>query len=343
MEVHSTNLQEPSKDPGSALTQAGKVAIAYLEETGQAMKNQSYMMFCHMAEQALKLGESHPHIEFEAASLKASIAPDTAKDPSGWISPLWKSLEALQVQWAQGMTETAQARGLGFVPALKKVPGSPAQYQFLAKPLSQSDAESVTVVVPTGGLRYTSAAVAAPGAMLSATLRSGTVRLAPFLFSVGGALALLALFVLFSAWLMVTYGLRLNSPVTTAHMSLVVVWGVFALFLYRTARFVGHLGDLGIVMAPDAFVPFKEDHVTLEIRRGPQDESVNFAFVRYTAICPVCDGKVLLHDGEREFLGRIVGRCRLSPREHVYTFDQNLHIGHALRPYGSRANVSEAT
>jgi len=88
--------------------------------------------------------------------------------------------------------------------------------------------------------------------------------------------------------------------------------------VYRTFRFLGDLGDLGIVITPDITVPFKEDHVTLEMRRSSQDKQVSFAFVRYSAICPVCGGKVLLHDGGGEFIGRMVGRCHLSPREHVF-------------------------
>lgn len=128
-----------------------------------------------MAEQAVKLGASHPHIEFEAASLKAIVAPDSSKDPSGWISQLWKDLEKNQERWAQGMTETAKVMGLDFAPLLMKVPGSPAKYQLLAKPVGETASESEPWTVPPGGLRYTPAAVAAPGAMINATLRRGVV------------------------------------------------------------------------------------------------------------------------------------------------------------------------
>lgn len=332
MAVHSINLHEPSKEPGSALTQAGEVAIRYLEQTGQAMKNQSFMIFQHMAEQAAKLGELHPHIEFEAAALKAIVTPDSSKDPSGWISQLWKELEKNQERWAQGMTETAKAMGFGFVPVLKKVPGSPAKYLLLAEPVSESDAESKMVTVPQGALRYTSAAVAAPGAMIHATLRRGIVpNVRPLFIFVVASLVVLALLVLVLGWRMLSLALQMNSPVTTAQVAYVFFWAGVALIIYRIFRFVGDLGDLGIVMAPDFMVPFKEDHVTLEVRRNPHDKEVNFAFVRYTAICPVCCGAVLLHDGQKEFKGRIVGRCRLSPREHVFTFDQRLHTGHPLR------------
>ncbi len=126
MAVHSINLQEPSKEPASALMQAGQVAIEFLEQTDRAKKNQSFMIFWHMAKSAANHEKHYPQIEFEAAALKEMVAPSVSKDPSGWISPLWRDLENNQKLWSQGMTETAKAMGLGFVPILKKVSGSPA-------------------------------------------------------------------------------------------------------------------------------------------------------------------------------------------------------------------------
>ena len=332
MAVHSIDLQEPSKEPSSPLTQAGEVAIRYLEQTGQARKNQSFMIFQHMAEQAAKLGASHQYIEFEAASLKAIVAPDSSKDPSGWISQLWKELEKSQERWSQGMAETAKVMGSDFAPLLMKVPGSPAKYQLLAKPISETGPESEISTLPPGGLRYTPAAVAAPGAMINATLRRGVVsHVLPLVIFAVACLVALACLVLVVGWWMFSVGVRMNSPVTTAHLSYLFIWAAFALLVYRAFRFVGDLGDLGIVMAPDILVPFKEDHVTLEVRRDSPDKEVKFAFVRYAGICPACGGTVLLHDGQQEFIGRIVGRCRLSPREHVFSFDQKLHAGYPLR------------
>jgi hypothetical protein len=290
------------------------------------------MILQHMAEQAVKLGELYPHIEFEAASLKEIVAPRSSKDPSGWISQLWKDLEKYQERWAEGMAESARSMGLSFVPVLKKVPGSPAKYILQAEPLSESDTAFEAAPVPQGGLRYTSAAVAAPGSLVLATLRNGTVAKAmPVTIFAVVILVMLAWVLLLLGWRMFSLASQMNSPVTTAQLANMFLWLGVAVLVYRAFRFVGDLGDLGIVMAPEIMVPFKDDHVTLEVRRSPQDKEVNFAFVRYTGICPVCGGTVLLHDGEKEFMGRIVGRCRLSPREHVFTFDQKLHTGYPLR------------
>jgi len=90
-------------------------------------------------------------------------------------------------------------------------------------------------------------------------------------------------------------------------------------------------GDAAAFFAKEFLVPFKADHVTLELRPKQGDKKGELAFVRYTASCPLCAGLVLLHDGGDEFKDRIVGRCDNSPREHVYSFDQKLHVGHSMR------------
>lgn len=333
--VQSPNLQVPYEEAPPPLRQAGQVALAFLKNTGQERKNQAFLIFGLLATHADQRGEALDLIELEASSIKESIAPKVGKEPSAWISPLWKQLEVEQEGWALGMEETARALGTKWVPTLNKVPGSPAQYQFLASPLSQKSNDELRTAVPEGGIRYTSASVAPPGSAMLAALRVGWLRnTLPLAISVGAVVAMLAMLVLFTAWLMVSYGARLNTPVTTAQITLVVVWGTLAYLLSRVFCFLSDLGDLGIVIAPEAMVPFKEDHVTLEIRRNAAAKQVSFAFVRYAAICPLCGGNVLLHEGNGEFAGRIIGRCRLAPREHVYSFDQQLHVGHPLRSHG---------
>lgn len=53
---------------------------------------------------------------------------------------------------------------------------------------------------------------------------------------------------------------------------------------------------------------------------------------RYVADCPICDAEtVMLARGGVEFPGRIVGRCRNSPREHVFSFDRVTLEGSPLR------------
>lgn len=331
-DLQSPNVLVPSEAEDSPLAQAGKVALTFLADTGQEARNQAALIFHHMATLAVARGHSLQHIEFESAALKEVVAPQALKEPSAWLSPQWKRLEVYQEEWAQGIHATAVQLGCKFVPKFKKLHGSPARYRLEAEPLRYEESEGKLASTPEGGLRYTPAAVAAPGALLLVGLRNGVMRhTLPLIISTSVVAALLALVLLGSSWLILVMGLRMHTPVTTAQLTVAVVMSLAFWVSRRFFHFLGTLADFGIVMAPEVFVPFKEDHVTLELRPRVGDKKGEFAFVRYTAICPLCSGQVLLHDGGHEFTGRIVGRCGSSPREHVFSFDQKLHVGHSLR------------
>lgn len=327
--LQSSNLLVPSE---SALTQAGKVALTFLEDTGQAERNQAVQVFRHMAHIAAERGHELSNIEYETVALKEIVAANALKGASAWMSPLWKQLEDLQESWGPGLRSTAIQMGYRFTPKLRKLHGSPAKYQLTAEPVEMDDGDMHPTPTPDGGIRYTPAAVAAPGALISAGLRGGVVRhTLPLIVSTSAFVSIAILLLSFSAWWMVVTGLRSNSPLSAAHVSYAVMWCFASWTVWGLFKFMSQLADLGIVMAPEFLVPFKEDHVTLELQPRDGDKKGAFAFVRYTATCPQCKGRVLLHDGGEEFKGRIVGRCGSSPREHVFSFDQKLHVGRLMR------------
>jgi hypothetical protein len=333
-DVQSSNILVPSESVEPALVQAGKVALTFLEDTGQESRNQATQIFHLMAEFAVERGSLLPNIEYETGPLKELVAPSSAKGASAWMSPQWKQLEKLQSEWGPGLRATAIQLGFGFTPRLRKLHGSPVKYQLVAEPIGAEETEFHQTPTPDGGLRYTPAAMAAPGALLLAGLRNGVLsNTLPLVISAGVSVLLVLAFVLLSGWWIFVLGLRWNAPLTTAHISILALWCVAAWAVIRLFKFLGHLGDLGIVMAPEFLVPFKADHVTLELRPREGNKKGEFAFVRYTANCPLCAGLVMLHDGGDEFKDRIVGRCKNSPREHVYSFDQKLHVGHSMRSH----------
>jgi hypothetical protein len=331
-DVQSSNILVPSESAEPALVQAGKVALTFLEQTGQASRNQAAQIFHLMAEYAVERGSLLPNIEYETGPLKDLVAPASAKGASAWMSPLWKQLEKLQTEWEPGLRATAIQSGFRFTPRLRKLQGSPVKYQLVAEPIGAQESELHQISTPVGGVRYTPAAVAAPGSLLKAGLRDGVMRnTLPLVISAGVSVFLVLVLIVISGWWMFVLGLRWNAALTTAHISILAIWCFAAWAVVRLFKFLGQLADLGIVMAPEFLVPFKADHVTLELRPKQVDKKGEFAFVRYTASCPLCAGLVLLHDGGDEFKDRIVGRCDNSPREHVYSFDQKLHVGHSMR------------
>jgi hypothetical protein len=47
----------------------------------------------------------------------------------------------------------------------------------------------------------------------------------------------------------------------------------------------------------------------------------------YSAKCPICDGTVFIDNGRNIYKGRLVGRCRKSQTEHVFSFDHVTKAG----------------
>lgn len=314
------------------LAQAAAVACAYLTETQQTRKNQAYAVLFELASRTLSQAREGKTTEFLASNLKAGVAPDATKEASGWLSPLWNRLVDDEPQWQEGLTDTARTLGLGFVPKLSKLRGSPSVYSLEAVPVPQG-AQSVAVEpTPAGGLRYTAAAVAAPAAWLSGALRTGVVKWTVGLrWTVLGSILAATIAALGMLWLTVTLGLRVTRPLSLGDMTGILIMGGALAALVPVYRFLDDLFDLRIVMAPSFLTSIAQDNVTLEFRRSaPGDDVGELAFVRYTATCPHCGGAVLLHPGRAAFPDRLVGRCMRSAREHVFSFDPVSRVGRPL-------------
>ena len=74
-----------------------------------------------------------------------------------------------------------------------------------------------------------------------------------------------------------------------------------------------------------------DEGVVLDRHRS-EDGSRSVILRRYIADCPICDEtSVIVAAGEPEWRMRIIGRCRNSPREHVFSFDRVTLEGAPLR------------
>ena len=89
---------------------------AFLETTRQERKSQAHEVLSELALRTLERANQGQSTEFTAQNLKAGVAPGVTKDPSGWLSPLWAKLLALEPQWQEGMAETARTLGVEFIP-----------------------------------------------------------------------------------------------------------------------------------------------------------------------------------------------------------------------------------
>lgn len=85
-----------------------------------------------------------------------------------------------------------------------------------------------------------------------------------------------------------------------------------------------------VMLAPWWMQSVEEERL-LELRMPPRYETKNIKAVSYSAVCPICEGKVFAKSGGLEFWGRIIGRCNDSPIEHIFSFDHVSRRGVYLR------------
>ena len=329
----SETVYGPSLDADeSPLMQAAKVACAYIKSAQQDRRSKAFDVMHELAVETLKRAEAGKPTEFTAVILQAGVAPNAAKEPSGWLSPLWNRLVSDEPQWAEGLAETARQLGLCFIPKLVKTHGSPAYYSLQPVPIT-TQAKTVTdTPLPEGGLRYIPASVKAPGAWLSGALGNGIVRWTMGVrITIAGSFALVSFAVIGLVWLRLTLGLRSTQPLTLSDLLGIGLLLGLAWQTIQAHRFLADLFDLRIVLAPSFITPITEDNVTLELRHASADDDVGeLAFVRYTATCPICDGNVFIDSGRTAFPDRLVGRCRRAAREHVFSFDPSTRVGRPL-------------
>jgi len=312
--------------------QAATVVLAYLQNTKLALRSRAYEVLGELATQTLERLKRGQSADIATLSLKTGVAPDVAKEPSAWLSPHWATLMRAEPGWQEGMADEARRLGIEVVPKLDKSPGNPAYYRILASPIPAQEAVPEVAPVPEGGIYYTAEAVAAPGSWLLKAWRSGVVpwnglmRWGTFSMVMVGLIATLG-----AAWLLLNGAARIWRPLSPADLAVLVVFLLALRMVVLAFRFLEQLFDLRLVMAPSLLTPFTVDNVTLELRPSTDHGPGELIFARYTSTCPICQGTVELFDGGKVFPDRVVGRCRRSGREHVFSFDHVQRIGYPLR------------
>ena len=122
---------------------------------------------------------------------------------------------------------------------------------------------------------------------------------------------------------------------TILKFSFIAALSVF--FLHSLFGWWATLVENNIARVPDLFQSFSNyGNDVFELRRDPKGGPSRLYLARYVANCPVCGkengrGSVRLGSGRFEFFGRVVGRCRHAPNEHVWSFDHITRRGKSLR------------
>jgi hypothetical protein len=149
---------------------------------------------------------------------------------------------------------------------------------------------------------------------------------AAYVIAIGAPLLFGWLFLVQFAFGMTVWAAVGGKNVITSILSLLVIyWAAWAtmgpLYTLPTSK---------IVVGPWWMQSIDDDRL-LEHRYPPRFPKKSIKAVRYTAVCPICGGKVSAKSGGFEFWRRIIGRCEDAPVEHVFSFDHVSRSGYALR------------
>lgn len=122
-------------------------------------------------------------------------------------------------------------------------------------------------------------------------------------------------------------------PVTTDAIAGLVITAALSGFLWWGTRPVRKLPTQRVTLATAPYLAFGE--LFGQLRTMPESRKGNrrriFSVVRHWGTCPVCAAEVDLDEGNRDFPGRLVGRCHDAPSEHVFSFDPVMLTGRPLR------------
>lgn len=260
---------------------------------------------------------------------------DTNEIIADKVRRYWNLLtEKLWPQKAEGITQLVLDRGLSRVPELDRIEGGgtgrPTRYRIKFVPIAPPQIEEAghQHSAFTGNeIRYICEDLSDAGFMARLFSKgyqiTGWRRLA-LLGVYAAALLIIAIAVLLLIAVLIDRPMRQN--IFYVLFEYAIIWSAFWLSIGSVLA----LPNTRIATAP-WWIQLGEDDRLIEWRCPPRYPSKVIKIGRYTAVCPICSGKVIVKGGGLKFWGRLIGRCQESPREHVFSFDHILRTGRELR------------
>ena len=273
-------------------------------------------------------GVSLDHLGFEPAEIAEHLSWPSLEDAEPTrvgtvINAAWKKALKLFDGMREGYRETAGEQGVLRILVPRKLPSAgrvPSQYRWEME--LEPGAQSPRTEIPVGGLRYRRewvdnyrVGILGLGVVLN------PLRIALFL-SLFSILGLLVLFLVAASYNNLRTGNLAALAVTTAGAGC-LVWA-----MYRMYSPLADAKRWRVVAVPEFLQPLTSLEA-MQLVYDPEGEHIVRA-VRHVGECPRCGRRVTVDEGDRAFPDRLVGRCRGSPREHVYSFDHLSLLGQPL-------------
>ena len=332
------NSPKPDANTFSQLS-ALAIALQWLDSEGSASRPGHLLRTLVVSTQdALTRGEEAP-----------------AKD-SGTLAEIWRQEEAphrsevtplrkgvVQAWWLarrQRLLQMLQDGDASLQPVLEVLPGGgrsiPTRYRIGFEPLTKGATGEPVDEVESGDsgqtLVYRIDPVR-PALWLRLLLGSKPFPVASWRGYILMGTAILNFLLIALMWWAVYMRWSTPRPVTTDAIAGLAITIVLSGFLWWGTRPIRKLPTERVTLATAPYLAFGELFGQLrtmpESRRG--DRKRIFSVVRHWGTCTVCAAEVDLDEGNRDFPGRLVGRCHDAPSEHVFSFDPVMLTGSPLR------------
>ncbi|WP_288356205.1 hypothetical protein [uncultured Cycloclasticus sp.] len=315
------NLQKISKDWPEKRRRCGQVLDALLQLT---------IDYPEKAEEGFTNIEIHEFISSNLHNWGISTETDEVRRK---VTNAWKDLEALWVKKENGIAQRFVNLGSTAIPKIYKVLGGGGgisnRYSLRLEPIKEViEQAKKKESLDSNELEYFeddvdelkgAAKIFASGFLL------GGIRKWLFL----GVMMLVTLNMLV---LLFVFSLGISQQETSGQVVrfigafVFILWVEWSLF----GAFIQVVGNR-VQVAPWWTQPWSSEGDWLLVFEKNKPASPNvIKLKRYTAKCSTCGGVVRVHKGGFTYLGRLVGRCDNSPREHVFSFDHYLRIGASI-------------
>lgn len=336
-----TNSSNPPESGNAEVSAATWLREWLRLEGGNNRSAQVLAALAEQTERSLQRGEPAPSADMETLR---EIVLSTEAGSRGNQQPTarWLTKKQLQTWWdfrEEPRMSHARAAGVSlrprFVTQAGGGRGNPNRFSLAFEPPPVSgevgDASATDHEIETGQVVYSAQQL--KGSLLYRWLLPG--RAVPLrswrgLLLAGGLI--LSVLVVLAVWLLLLMVLKHPGPVNSLHVTFALLTAGATAGVYWVERPWLALPEDRVVIAPDVLLPWAEPFGQLQLIRDKESKRSGWLnLVRYSGTCPLCAGTVELTSGRREFPGRIIGRCRDSPLEHVYSFDPVSLIGQPLR------------
>lgn len=331
--VYMQSVDKEKFDDKNALKEAVTCLLEYIQIHGE--NNKAFEILKHLANETVQRidhvqeGRQFTNEAIYRATVKTNQKNDKF-DYSSWFSRYWNKLNETSLD---GLENFSRQNGYKHFAWISKKDGggsgNSSMYFLHAIPVKKTELLNTDV---KHDIKYIEISNVSPSWwakwLFNQNFSANTLKTKIYIFYYPIASLLLSIIIILIFWL----ALNSKKEAFSANDMVSVIF-MMGLAYYAQFKFFSliHFLEDRIIMAPLKLLGLYEKDVSLELVTSKDRKSKFLRLIKYASQCPICQAEILLDRGEPDFPRRIVGRCKESPREHVYSFDRITLTGNKLR------------